>query len=201
MNKISLGALLIGFYFVISGCSASTNKLQPKKANDTKFENALKNNLDQADDMYIQMKSDDLNYDILSKNATALAKAHMDKKEYILANFYIQEALAYRPYDNKLKFLLVKNQYLAAIDKKRDQNYLERALKALEENQGLLTNYEDIQKAQKLTTEVKELLARSYLQTAKTYKRLNKVKAYNIYIEKINKLGINIEKISNKEVK
>jgi len=75
----------------------------------------LRQNLDDADDMYIKLKTSFDSSEYTSNAALDLAIAHMQKREYILANFYLQERLAQNGGDEFAKFLLVKNQFLSVI--------------------------------------------------------------------------------------
>ncbi len=192
MKNLKISSFILLTLFIAASCS-NNSSVKPENNNTKELNSTILKDLDKADDLYINMKSADENSEELANTALKLAKAHMDKKEFILANFYIQEALSYKPYDENLKFLLVKNQYLAALNNQNDQNYLERALKAIEENQNLITDYNLMQKAQDLVNKVKRLLAKSYYNTSQTYKYAKKPDAEQFYIEKINKLGVNLE--------
>ena len=159
-------ALLSSLFFLIA-CSNNQNLSKPgaKKENlalsgdkavyNSIYQNISSQNLDAADDKYIKLKTDYENSQYLNSAADTLAVVHMQNSENILANFYLQEALQSNPSDDFAKFLLVKNQFLAAVKNQRDKNYMNKALKALETNKDLVTSQDDIIAANSMLNRVK----------------------------------------------
>jgi outer membrane protein assembly factor BamD (BamD/ComL family) len=161
----------------------------------TKILNSIKNNnLDRAGELYITLKESENSQEI-KKSANLLAMAHIEKKEYILANFYIQEALSIDSSDEFLRYLLVKNQFLAANLNSNDTNYINKALKALEENRYLISDSDYQILANTMLTRVKLDIAWNNKEVGNLYKRLSKPKAYEIYKEKVRNLGFNTKEI------
>ncbi len=199
-------ALLSSLFFLIA-CSNNQNLSKPgaKKENlalsgdkavyNSIYQNISSQNLDTADDKYIKLKTDYENSQYLNSAADTLAVVHMQNSENILANFYLQEALQSNPSDDFAKFLLVKNQFLAAVKNQRDKNYMNKALKALETDKDLVTSQDDIIAANSMLNRVKLDMAYSNKQISDLYKRQNKQKAYEIYQDKFKQLGVNVDDV------
>ena len=201
-------SLIIMAIVILNSCSGVNNPTLDKNKNiisinnDKKiynsiYENIAHKNLDAADDAYIKLKTNYENSQYLNSAADTLAVVHMQNGEYILANFYLQEALEANSGDEFAKFLLVKNQFLAADKNSRDLNYMNRSLKALKVNQNLVYGDYAIL-ANSMLTRVKLEMAWKNSQIGNLYKRLNKENAVNIYRQKVEQLGINIENIVKK---
>ena len=204
MRKYSL--FLATFIFVLNSCS-NVNTPNIKKVsftnNDDKqvyseiYKNIANKNLDEADDLYIKLKTNFDNSTYLNSAADTLAVVHMQNGENILANFYLQEALQVNNSDEFAKFLLVKNQFLSAVKNQRDLNYMNKALEALKINQSLVYgDYATLSNS--MLIRVKLDMAWKNSQIGNLYKRLNKENAANIYRQKIEQLGVNINDIEKK---
>ena len=203
MKKYSL--VLATLIFILNSCS-SVNNPEPKSVsfeNSDKqiysaiYSNIAKKNLDEADDLYIKLKTNFDNSNYLNSAADTLAVVHMQNGEHILTNFYLQEALQANSSDEFAKFLLVKNQFLSAVKNQRDLNYMNKALEALKVNQNLV--YGDYAVlANSMLIRVKLDMAWKNSQIGNLYKRLNKENAANIYRQKIEQLGVNIDEIDKK---
>ena len=161
------------------------------------YTNILNKNIDAADDSYIKLKSEYDSSKYLNSAAETLAVVHMQNGEHILANYYLQEALQANSSDEFSKFLLVKNQFLSANRNNRDLNYMNKALEALKINQNLVYGDYAIL-ANSMLIRVKLDMAWKNSQIGNLYKRLNKENAYNIYKQKVENLGVNIEDIVRK---
>ena len=189
---------------LILGCSNTTNNI--KVNNIQKMDSAeniytliykkiYQKNIDDADDLYIKLKTDFENSDLTKKAAKDLAIVHMQNKEYILANFYLQEALSIDSNDEFAKFLLIKNQFLAAVENQRDINYMQKALKALELNRNLVYSDDYVILANSMLTRVKLDILYKNREIGNLYQRLNKTNAAKLYLEKAKELGIDSKEI------
>jgi len=191
------------YIFIISTIlillSSCANSNLPKKSNnisklDTIYELINSSSLDKAGELYVELK-DSEDQPAIKRASSALAIAHIGKEEYILANFYLQEALATDSSDEFLKFLLVKNQFLSANLHSRDQSYMKRALGALEANRYLVIDSDYQILSNTMLTKVKLDMAWNNREVGNLYKRMNKPDAYKLYTQKIENLGFNIEDI------
>ncbi len=158
----------------------------------------ISSNLDLADEGYVDLKSDFEKSPFLEKAALALAVAHMQKQEYILANFYLQEALAINKSNELAKYLLSKNQFLYAKSVANDQTYMEKAIKSLEVNKNILHDREYKLLANSMLIRTKLDKVYNNQSIGKMYKKLNKNKAYELYINKTLNLNINPNDIYKK---
>ena len=203
MKKYSL--MLTTFIFILNSCSnvsvpKPNKKLLGNSEKDIYSEihrNIANKNLDNADDMYIKLKTTFDSSSYLNSAADTLAVVHMQNGEHILTNFYLQEALQANSSDDFAKFLLVKNQFLSANKNSRDLNYMNKSLEALKVNQNLV--YGDYAVlANSMLIRVKLDTAWKNWKIGNLYKRLNKENASNIYKQKVESLGVNIEEIEKK---
>ena len=119
----------------------------------------------------------------------------MQNKEYILANFYLQEALSIDSNDEFAKFLLIKNQFLAALENQRDVNYMQKALKALELNRNLVYSDDYVILANSMLTRVKLDMLYKNREIGSLYQKLNKTNAAKLYLERAKELGIDSKEI------
>jgi outer membrane protein assembly factor BamD len=155
----------------------------------------MSKNLDDADESFIDLKTDHEKSPYLKKAATALAVAHMSRREHILANFYLQELLKNDPKNSFGKYLLSKNQYLYAQLTQSDQQYMNSAIKSLKTNKELLKDSEYQILANTMLTRLELDKAWNNAKIGYMYKKLNKDKGYELYINRTQELGIDINSI------
>lgn len=172
----------------------TSEKPSDKKLYEEIFQKISKN-LDDADEKFITLKTDHEKSPYIKKAATALAIAHMSKKEHILANFYIQELLKKDPKSKLGKFLLSKNQYLYSQLTQSDQQYMISAIKSLKTNKELLKDSEYQILANTMLTRLELDKAWNNAKIGYMYKKLNKDKGYELYINRTQELGIDINSI------
>ena len=158
------------------------------------YKNIKQNNLDNADDLYVKLKSDYENSPLLKNAATILAIAHMQNKEHILANFYIQEALQNSSDDN-LKYLFAKNQFMAAVMNSSDNTYIKKAKDALKSYVDIIadSDYQTLANSFFIRLKLQDIY--NNLQTGALYNRLGKKEAYKIYRTKAMQDNIDINSI------
>ena len=200
--KNGISVLLFAFFIV--ACSSSNMGINSGFTVDSVSKNLLyskvldsidKSELDTADDSYIELKTSSENKKLIADAATNLAIAHIAKGENILANFYIQEALQYNPSNEMLRFLLVKNQFLAAAKSSNETTYLQKALDALKTNRPLVGSYDYGILANSMLTRVQLSVALNNQDISRLYQRLNKADASTFYKEKATILGIDSSEI------
>ena len=192
--------------FLLSSCvnEANLNKenslsnLEKEESDKQIYKRIYKNlsiNLDMADEEFIKLKTDYENSKYLPKAATVLAVAHMNKKEHILANFYLQELLQSSASNSVGKYLLNKNQFMYAKLVQSDQQYIDKAIKSLEVNKNILTDSEYKILANTMLTRIQLDKAWNNIKIGNMYKKLNKDKAYELYINKTLNMGIDTKDI------
>ena len=187
---------------IINNCTTNQANLEIEKnisnesnSIDLTIYNSIQQDIDKADDAYIDLKSSSKNEQLIADAATNLAIAHIAKGENILANFYIQEALQYKPGDEMLQFLLNKNQFLAAAKNSNETTYLQKALDALKTNRLLVSDYDYGILADSMLTRVELSIALNNQDVSRLYQRLNKSEASTFYQEKAKILGIDSSEI------
>ena len=189
-------------FFILNSCAnnqvVSTQKKVTLSSDKTIYNNIYKNlssNLDSADEEFIKLKTDYENSKYLPKAALALAIAHMNKKEHILANFYLQELLQTDSSSSIGKYLLSKNQFMYAKLTQSDQEYMNKAIKSLEVNKNILNDNEYKLLANTMLTRLKLDKVWNNIKIGSMYKKLNKNKAYELYINRTLNTGIDIKNI------
>jgi outer membrane protein assembly factor BamD (BamD/ComL family) len=204
MYKLIKHILLAVTFTLLIGCStnSSLDKVEPTQNSSTnttyqKIINAINSkNLDLADNSYIDLKTESSNNHLIENAATNLAITHIAKHENILANFYIQEALQKNPSSSVLRYMLIKNQFLAAAKNSYETSYMQKALQALKTNRQLINSYDYGLLADSMVTRVGLTIALNNQETSNLYKRLNKQSAAEFYKEKSQILGINSNDIT-----
>ena len=193
--------------FLLIGCATTktvNNKLEPKvevavASDKIIYKNIYKdiksNNLDNADDEYVKLKSDYENSPYLKDAATILAIAHMQNNEHILANFYIQEGLQIDSGSEALQYALIKNQFNSALLVNSDSSYIKKALESLQSNVNLISDSEYQTLANSYITRLKLEDTYRSLQTGSLYKRLGKKDASNIYQNRALQNNIDVKSI------
>ncbi len=193
---------LVFFAIILSSCANNQpkkNKTTIKVTDDKSIYNniykKLSSNLDLADQEYVKLKTDYENSKYLPKASLALAIAHINKKEHILANFYLQEVLSIDNSNSFAKYLLSKNQYMYAKLMKNDLQYLNQAINSLKTNKNLLSHSDYQLLANTMYTRVMLEKIWNNVKIGSMYKKLNKNKAYELYINKTLNSGIDIKNI------
>ena len=196
--------ILVLIIFLFSNCTTSNDNILiensssnnfERKGNNKIYNSIQKGDLDAADDAYIDLKTSSEDKQLIADAATNLAIAHIAKGENILANFYIQEALQYNPSSEMLRFLLAKNQFLAAAKSSNETTYLQKALDALKTNRSLVSDYDYGILADSMLTRVQLSVALNNQDVSRLYQRLNKADASTFYKEKATILGIDSSEI------
>ena len=188
---------------ILGGCSNNAQLLngQISLENNTTglygkiMQNIYSHNLDEADDSYVDLKTNSEDRELIAKAAKNLAIAHIAKDENILANYYIQEALQYSPGDEFMTYLLNKNQFLAAAKSSNEAAYLQKALSALKINRQLLIDEDYTLLADSMLDRVEYTLVLNNQDVSQLYKRLNKINASEFYKNKATILGIDSSEI------
>ena len=196
--------ILVLIIFLFSNCTTSNDNILiensssnnfERKGNNKIYNSIQKGDLDAADDAYIDLKTSSEDKQLIADAATNLAIAHIAMGENILANFYIQEALQYNPSSEMLRFLLAKNQFLAAAKSSNETTYLQKALDALKTNRSLVSDYDYGILADSMLTRVQLSVALNNQDVSRLYQRLNKADASTFYKEKATILGIDSSEI------
>ena len=144
-------------------------------------------NIDKADNYYISLKSEHMQSPLMQTAMMMLANAHMDKEEYKLANFYLEEyAKRYGDSRNKeyIDYLKLKSSFLGIKDVFKDQQLIIDTIdKALVYSQ----NYPNSDYIPLVDSILIRLYMSQYMlneNIALLYDRVGKPKAAQIYREK-----------------
>jgi len=179
--------------FILSGCikdSDVTEFNKPAMYWYNKIAHSINNsNIDKADNYYISLKSEHIKSPLLQTAIMMLANAHMNKEEYLLANFYLDEyEKRYGDQTNKeyIEFMKLKASFMGIQEVYRDQQLIQDTIdKSLRFSQ----NYPNSQYIPLVDMILIRLYMGEYMlneNIASLYDRLDKPKAAKIYRDKNN---------------
>jgi outer membrane protein assembly factor BamD len=144
-------------------------------------------NMDKADEHYISLKSEHMSSPLMSNAIMILAHAHMNKEEYLLANYYLDE------YNKRFgdgrgreyaDFMKLKASFLGIKDVYKDQKLI---MDSIGNANSFLIRYPDSAYAPLVNTILIRLQMSQYLlneNIAILYERTGKPDAAKIYREK-----------------
>jgi len=147
----------------------------------------VKGNLDEADAYYISLKSEHTRSPLMPTAVMMLAHAHMNKEEYRLANFYLDEYS--KRYGNVKSreytaFMKLKSSFLGVKDVYKDQKLI---IDSIENDKAYLLRYPNSAYAPLVNTLLIRLQMSQYLlneNIAALYERTGKGEAGKIYRDK-----------------
>ncbi len=154
--------------------------------------------LDKADSYYISLRSEHLRSPIVPTATMILAKAHIEDKSYLMADYYLDEYLKKYASSKTIelaKFLKIKAAFLGVKDINRDQKLMIDTLKDVDKFTREYPN--SIYSPMVYTLKVRLYMAQYLLNEniARLYSRIGKEKASKIYREKNRKSVLNITDI------
>ena len=143
--------------------------------------------LDSADDILTSLQSEHRNSPLVPSALMILADAHMQEEEYELANYYYDTYI--KRYENKnlnsyVRYLKIKAKFMAFKQHFREQKLMDETL--LEIN-TFVFKYPDspyIQLVKTMQTRLYMAKANLNIEIAQLYKRKDKPKAYEYYMQK-----------------
>jgi len=178
---------------MISGCMEKNQEKQigyNKSAQDwydVIQKSVYSNDLEKADKEFISFRSEHINSNLLPTAMLILAFAHMNKEEYLLANFYLDEYLRKYPggtNGNYARFLKIKAEFLSIKDIDKEQK---QVMKALKDAKSFYASNRNSVYAPLVATIITRLEMSQYVlneDIASLYERIDKPKAAKIYREK-----------------
>jgi len=146
-----------------------------------------KNNMDKADEYYISLKSEHMRSPLMPTAMMLLAHAHMNKEEYLLANYYLDEYNK-RYGEEKTReytdFMKLKASFLGVQDVNKDQKLI---IDSINQCKTYLMRYPGSAYAPLVNTILIRLHMSQYMlneNIAALYDRTGKEEAAKIYREK-----------------
>ena len=198
-KKLILVALSMLF---IMGCSTKDMEQEYNKPAMYWYNKMLKSisndQLDKADDILTSLQSEHRNSPLLPSAILIIADAHMQEEEYELANYYYDTYIkryANQSLQSYVRYLKIKSKFMAFKQQYREQKLINDTL--LEIN-TFLYKYPN----SPYIYLVKTMQSRLYMskatldkEIADLYKRKDKPKAYEIYMQKAKKSWQNTDVI------
>ncbi len=192
INLLFVVLIIVGF---TTGCTSnSKDKIEFNKSAVAWYDDILKSisrgELEKADKKYLSLRSEHTNSRLIAPAMIILAMAHMDKEEYLLADFYLGEYI--KRYGNGpkglyAKFLRIKAKFLSIRDINKDQKMV---MSALSDAKIFYNTYKNTQYAPLVQTMIVRLEMSQYLlneDIASLYDRIHKPKAAKLYRDKNKK--------------
>ncbi len=202
MMRVSMVAVLA---LALSGCFGGGEKEQEYNKSAQQWYDAIQRSigsgdLEKADKQYLSLRSEHMGSALLPTAMLALAMAHMDEEEYLLANYYLDEYL--KKYGGGLRgdyarFLKLKASFLGIHDINKDQKLV---ADTLSQCQSYLRSRSGSRYAPLVRTMVVRLQMAQYLldrDIAHLYDRLGKEKGAEIYRKKAEKFIYKPEQIDD----
>ncbi len=158
-----------------------------------------KNNMDKADEYYISLKSEHMRSPLMPTAMMLLAHAHMNKEEYLLANYYLDEynkrygEERTREYTD---FMKLKASFLGVQDVNKDQKLI---IDSINQAKLYIMRYPGSDYTAMVNTILIRLHMSQYLlneNIAALYDRTGKVEAAKIYREKNKDSVVNLSDIT-----
>jgi outer membrane protein assembly factor BamD len=190
-----LGALLL------TGCSTK-EEVEYNKSAEYWYQKMTKEiarfELEKADQTYSSLQSEHFRTSLLEEATLLLAQAHMDREEYLLANFYLDEYLKrYSTSTNRdfSRFLKIKADFMAFKNPGREQQLL---LETIEEAKAYIKEYPTSPYRPVVATMLAKLLAANTVMNNKVaalYEKLDKPDGAKFYRAKNTQLWIDTLKV------
>ena len=146
-----------------------------------------KNNMDKADEYYISLKSEHMRSPLMPTAMMLLAHAHMNKEEYLLANYYLDEYNK-RYGEEKTReytdFMKLKASFLGVQDVNKDQKLI---IDSINHSKTYLMRYPGSEYGPLVNTILIRLHMSQYMlneNIAALYERTGKEEAAKIYRKK-----------------
>ena len=189
--------VLIGFIFLLSGCSSKKEAEYNKPAiywYSKIIKSVSHSNLDKADEYFTSLESEHISSPFIPEAMLILAQAHMDNEEYLMASFYLDEYIKRYGTSKKREFaeyLKIKSSFLGFKNINRDQKLLSDTIENAIKYKKMYPNSEFVPLVDTILT---KLYMAEYILNKNImllYQRRDKPKAAKIYEEKLKKSWLN----------
>ncbi len=159
--------------------------------------------LDDADDSYTSLESEHRNSPLLPTALLILANGHIHQEEYALANFYLDEYITKYALSKNIdyvRFLKIKANFLGFSYQLREQKLIESTLAEIKKFKLNFPNSEYMNLVN--TMEARLYMAKSYMdyEISNLYKKLDKPKASDFYMQKAKNSWLNPEEMIKPKV-
>ena len=187
--KFRLFLIFFAMFFV--SCSQKSDKLYnipPQEWYSHILNNIKLNQLKKADENFVSFSSEHINSPYLEQIMLILAKVHMEKEEYLLANYYLDFYIRKYGDFEKIeyaKYLKIKANFDSFVKQKKKKKLIEDSIKQID---IFLYQYPNtIYKALLETMRTKFLLAQIYTdqQILDLYKRTGRKESAEVYRKKL----------------
>jgi outer membrane protein assembly factor BamD len=191
--------IVIAAIFVLTGCAKKDEVSEYNKPAIYWYkkvaESVAKQNMDKADEYYLSLKSEHMRSPLLPTAIIMLAHGHMDKEEYLMANFYFDEYnrrfadIRGREYAD---FMKLKSAFMGITDVNKDQKLM---LDTVANAEKFLLRHPDSEYDPLVKTILVRLHMSQYLlneNIAALYDRIGKKKGAKIYRQKNKASPLNL---------
>jgi len=193
--------LLVTMLFMI-GCSSKQVEQEYNKPAMYWYNKMLKSianmQLDNADDILTSLQSEHRNSPLLPSAILIIADAHMEEEEYELANYYYDTYIkryANQSLQSYVRYLKIKSKFMAFKQQYREQKLIDDTLTEIN---TFLYKYPDspyINLVKTMQTRLYMSKAVLDVEIADLYKRKDKPKAAEVYMQKAKKSWSNTKVI------
>ena len=195
--------IMIAIFFVFAGCSKKDEVSEYNKPALYWYkkvaESVAKGEMDKADEYYLSLKSEHMRSPLLPTAIIMLAHGHMDKEEYLMANFYFDEynrRFATSDGREYADFMKLKSAFLGISDVNKDQKLMldtvANAEKFVMRHPG--SSYDPLVKTILVRLHMSQYLLNENI--AALYTRIGKSKGAKVYRQKNKASPLNLGDIS-----
>ena len=201
--KKEIVVLFLASLFFLSGCGTNKSTVPSALSETVIYKNIadaiIKEDLDKADELYLSLKSRYANSLLLEDATRMLLIAHMQKQEYLLANFYateLQKRFENDQNSDEFAFLKLKAHFMGIKETNKDQKLITQTVAMADTFKQHHSDSAFVPLAD--TLYLKLLMTRFLLNEniAALYDRIGKTKAAAIYREKNSAIGLSKEEIN-----
>ena len=192
LKKSVLVGMAVAMSFLFVGCGGDDDEVaefnKPALYWYQQIANSISHgNLDKADSYYISLKSEHMRSPLMPTSLMMLAHAHMNKEEYLLANYYLDEYnKRFGEYESReyTDFMKLKASFLGVKDVYKDQKLI---IDSIATSKVYINRYPGSPYAPLVNTMLIRLHMSQYLlneNIAALYDRTDKAEAAKIYRDK-----------------
>lgn len=156
--------------------------------------NIKDDDLEKADSNYVSLYSEHINSPLLSSAMLILSNAHADAKEYLLANYYLDEynkLYGSKKNSDWINYLKIKNNFYAFKLPRRNQYLMLETLKSIETFKVAYPDSKYLEHIKTIETKLNLTQHMLDIDIRNLYKRMNHDVSVDIYNEKIKNNNLN----------
>ncbi len=195
-------AILLCSVFIFTACSSKNSVAEYNKPAmywyNKMIDKIAFGDLDEADDIYTSLESEHRNSPLIPTALMILVNSHMDKEEYSLANFYLDEYIkrfALSKNIDYMRYLKIKANFLGFAYEYRDQALIEDTIKEIADYKARYPRSQYMPLVDTMNARLYMAKASLDKEISDLYKRKDKKKASEYYNEKVENSWVDMKDV------